>query len=86
MNQKCSHRWFVYSTGISLGCIMVKCAKCPAEGLVYGWTIKEWQKAYDAPSNPYEWFDNDRVTVDLYTLHKRNDNKATINQINKSKV
>ena len=56
------HEWVVFSTCLSTIELMVECAECGAFGTIANPTKEEWSAAYTAPSNPYRWHDNDRVT------------------------
>lgn len=59
--EKCDHEWVVYSTSLQDGSLEVHCNKCALLGSVPNPTKEEWSKAFDAPSNPYPWSENDRV-------------------------
>ena len=59
----CNHEWYVFSTELSHVCLMVECQKCGAFGTVDDPSKEEWGDAFHAPSNPYRWQDNSRVTV-----------------------
>lgn len=57
------HEWVAFSTALAEGWIMVQCVECGAHGTVDDPTRKEWSEAFHAPSNPYRWEDNSRVTI-----------------------
>lgn len=59
----CAHEWEVYSTALADVCLELHCSKCAIVGAVNKPTKEEWAKAFDAPSNPYSWTENDRVAV-----------------------
>lgn len=59
---QCKHEWVVFSTAINDGYVIVQCCKCDTVGAIENPTKEEWADAYDAPSHPYHWSDNDRVT------------------------
>lgn len=60
---KCDHEWTVYSTATAQVCLELHCNKCAILGAVFDPTAEEWDEAFNAPSKPYRWYDNDRVTV-----------------------
>ncbi len=56
--------WWVYSTALASGALMLKCRKTGAEGVVRNPTKEEWAAAFWAPSHPYRWYGGDcRVEV-----------------------
>lgn len=57
------HDWWVYSTAIAQGWLMVECRITGKKGTVRDPSKKEWTDAFTAPSKPYRWTDNSRVTV-----------------------
>ncbi len=57
------HDWWVYSTAMVSGCLMVHCRACGMEGVVDDPSLNEWKRAFHAPSNPYRWEYPDRVEV-----------------------
>lgn len=59
-----AHDWWVYSTSVSDGVLMLECRKTGHRGYVPNPTSEEWSRAFHAPSNPYRWDDDDRVVVD----------------------
>jgi len=59
----CEHEWMVFSTALTERCLLLGCSKCTASGSVDKPTKEEWSQAYYAPSNPYRWYDNSRVTM-----------------------
>lgn len=58
-----SHEWVVFSTALKDVCLMVQCVECGAMGTVDDPDEQEWSEAFHAPSNPYGWDDESRVTV-----------------------
>jgi len=58
-----SHDWWVVSTAVQDGVLMLECEKTGALGIVRNPTRKEWKSAFYAPSNPYRWNDPLRVEV-----------------------
>jgi len=63
----CEHEWMVFSTALVQRCLMQECPKCDAYGTVDKPTRGEWSDAFYAPSNPYRWHDNSRVTLQSST-------------------
>lgn len=63
MPQECNHKWMVVSTCVTTVELIVQCTNCRSAGIVSDPTKKEWRKAWSAPSNPYRWENNDRVTL-----------------------
>lgn len=53
--------WWVYSTAIVPGFLILQCKKTGKFGLVKNPTREEWNAAFYAPSNPYRWLDDSRV-------------------------
>ena len=47
--------WWVFSTALRDGVLMLTCKKTGAYGIVRDPTKKEWSDAFFAPSNPYRW-------------------------------
>lgn len=56
-----SHEWFVISTSLSEGWLILHCKKTDKIGYIKNPSKKEWAEAFCAPENPYRWFDNSRV-------------------------
>ena len=56
--------WWVYSTAITPGWLMLRCEKTDKTGTVRDPSREEWRAAFYAPSNPYQWHDSSRVVVD----------------------
>ena len=56
------HDWWVVSTALS-GVLMLECRSCGASGTIENPSSQEWADGYYAPSNPYQWRDNDRVII-----------------------
>jgi hypothetical protein len=55
--------WWVYSTALADGVILVENRTTGARGAIHDWTKEEWTKAFHAPSKPYPWTDVARVRV-----------------------
>lgn len=58
-----NHEWVVFSTALQDVCLMLQCLNCGMHGTVDDPTKEEWREAFHAPSNPYRWRDNSRVTI-----------------------
>lgn len=58
----CQHNYMVFSTALTEGWLMLQCRECGAHATVEKPTPAEWQAAFHAPSAPYPWPHNDRVT------------------------
>lgn len=58
-----SHDWWVFSTAILDGVLMVECRATGAFGIVRNPTKEEWRKAFHAPSRPYRWDQPERVEI-----------------------
>lgn len=56
--------WWVFSTALMQGWLMLYCEKTGSTGSVRDPSIEEWDAAFTAPSNPYRWYDDSRVVVD----------------------
>ena len=59
----CQHSWVVFSTALEEGWLMVQCTKCGLHGTVDDPTMEEWSRAYHAPSAPYPWTEESRITL-----------------------
>jgi hypothetical protein len=59
----CRHHWVVFSTALQEGWLMLQCTGCGLHGAVEDPTLEEWSRAYNAPSAPYPWTDEARVTL-----------------------
>jgi hypothetical protein len=59
----CRHQWVVFSTAFKEVWLMLQCTKCGLHGTVDDPTLEEWETAYDAPSHPYPWTDEARITL-----------------------
>lgn len=57
------HEWVVFSTALQDRALMLECVSCRAFGVVKDPSSEEWAAGYHAPSAPYRWAENDRVTV-----------------------
>jgi hypothetical protein len=55
--------WWVFSTAIANGVLMLECALTGAFGIVRDPTAEEWGAGYSAPSKPYRWLEDGRVEV-----------------------
>lgn len=64
MTNGCHHEWWVYSTALTEGWIMLVCDKTGQTGTVRDPSKEEWAEAFHAPSEPYRWHDEARVIVD----------------------
>jgi len=61
--------WWVFSTALCDGVLMLTCKKTGAYGIVRDPTEEEWNAAFHAPSNPYKWRGGDeRVEVQAINL------------------
>ena len=56
--------WWVFSTAIKQGWLMLTCKITGATGSVRDSSQEEWASAYFAPSEPYRWHDESRVFID----------------------
>lgn len=56
--------WWVYSTALGNGWLMLECRATGATGTVRDPSAKEWSDAFTAPSDPYRWTDDTRVVRD----------------------
>jgi hypothetical protein len=61
---KAKHDWWVYSTALTEGWLMLRCAWSGATGTVRDPSKEEWAEAFHAPSKHYRWSDAARVVVD----------------------
>jgi hypothetical protein len=57
------HEWVVFSTALADGWLMLQCIECGKHGTVEDPTKEEWSDAFSAPSRPYRWRDDTRVTI-----------------------
>lgn len=58
-------KWWVYSTAIANGVLMLECRETGEYGIVRNPSREEWAKAFYAPSNPYRWRGgDDRVELE----------------------
>lgn len=57
------HEWWVYSTCLSTGWLMLECAITKQTAYVKNPSKKEWSEAFRAPSHPYRWYDESRVEL-----------------------
>ena len=60
------HEWVVFSTAVKDGYLCVECINCDTGGFVEDPSLEEWTRAYNAPSQPYGWFENNRVTKQVH--------------------
>lgn len=56
------HEWAAFSTALLQRWVMVQCVRCGQHGTVDDPSPEEWSAAYRAPSAPYRWPDDARVT------------------------
>lgn len=56
------HLWVVFSTALTEGWLMLQCVRCGRHGTVTDPSKQEWSDAFHAPSAPYCWTDDGRVT------------------------
>lgn len=56
--------WWVYSTAISEGWLMLRCGNTGSFGTVRDPSREEWNRAFYAPERPYRWMDDSRVVID----------------------
>lgn len=54
MMEKHDHKWLAVETSLYPPLIGVEC-ECGESGYVENYSVDEWNKAYNAPSTPYEW-------------------------------
>lgn len=57
------HEWVVFSTALNEGWLMLQCIECGVHATVDDPTVEEWSKAFHAPSTPYRWHDEARITL-----------------------
>ncbi len=57
------HEWVVYSTAMQEGWLMLQCVECWAMGTIDEPSKEEWSAAFHAPSRPYRWREDTRVTL-----------------------
>jgi hypothetical protein len=57
-----NHDWHVFSTILDKSSLLVRC-ECGAVGVVEDPSKAEWNKAFHAPSHPYQWGEPDRVKI-----------------------
>jgi hypothetical protein len=55
--------WWVYSTALTEGTLLVRCRRTGKYGVVENPTREEWNQAFYAPSSPYRWTDHSRVKL-----------------------
>jgi hypothetical protein len=58
----CDHEWVVFTTITDDEMIMVQCINCLTIGSVHSPSPDEFNEAFGAPSRPYRWEDETRVT------------------------
>lgn len=58
----CKHEWVVFSTALQERWLMLQCVECGLHGTVEEPTAEEWSQAFHAPSRPYRYEDETRVT------------------------
>jgi hypothetical protein len=57
------HQWVVFSCAYRERALMLHCVKCGVFGTVDDPSREEWSEAFHAPSHPYPWHDESRVTL-----------------------
>jgi hypothetical protein len=57
------HEWVVFSTALQEGWLMVQCVRCQAHATIDKPSQEDWQAAFHAPSKPYRWSDESRLTI-----------------------
>ena len=55
------HHWVVFNRALE-GWLMLQCTQCGLHGTVDDPIQAEWSRAFSAPSNPYPWADEARIT------------------------
>ncbi len=58
-----AHDWWVISTALGTGQLVLECRCTGAKGVVSNPTHREWGAAFHAPSTPYRWTEHERVEV-----------------------
>ena len=58
-----NHSWIVFSTALKDRCLMLNCKDCGVMGTVDDPTSEEWARAFKAPSKPYSWNEESRVSI-----------------------
>lgn len=61
---KIENEWWVVSTILTKGWLMLQCRVTGKRGFVKDPTKAEWGTAFYAPSNPYLWHDTSRVEAE----------------------
>ena len=56
--------WWVVSTSIAGGMLMLECRRTGATGFVPTPSPDEWHRAYGAPSAPYRWEGGDARVIE----------------------
>ena len=59
----CRHHWVVFSTALEERWLMLQCTECGLHGTIDDPTREEWSEAFAAPSRPYPWTDEARITL-----------------------
>lgn len=59
----CDHEWGVFFTVLKDAILLLQCVECGAYGKVSDPSAEEWQRAFHAPSKPYQWSDSERVEL-----------------------
>ena len=59
----CPHSWNVVSTAVATGQLVLECSFCNVVGTVDDPSLEEWERAFGAPSEPYEWDGGDERVV-----------------------
>lgn len=64
----CDHEWQVVSTVLSESALQTHCKICGLYGSVSDPSDDEWEKAFEAPSSPYDWLHPERVETPFSTI------------------
>ena len=57
----CDHHWEVVGTVLSEVSLQTHCKRCALYGSVPNPSEEEWDRAFHAPDNPYDWDEPERV-------------------------
>jgi hypothetical protein len=69
--EKCPHEWVVFDICHVTGDLLLGCDKCEALSTVADPSEEEERAAWTALSDPFDWHDNDRVTMIRTVAHRR---------------
>lgn len=67
-NQQSEEDWWVYSTTVADGAILVENRTTKQRATVRDPSPEEWTAAFHAPSSPYRWPYPERLIIDPTTL------------------